>query len=112
MDCSCSSDCCGPQTQTSPQKISFKIIDYFKVLYSWMFAFRRTFIIEPGLYFTGEEYDISTPLLVSCNYHMTVFVLWRILRTRNVRLLVIDTHGINVWCSSGKGQFSADEILK
>ena len=77
-----------------------------------MFSFKRTFIFDPGLYFTGSNYDINTPLLVTCNYHMTVFILWRILRLRNVRLLVIDTEGINVWCSSGKGKFSADEILK
>lgn len=95
-----------------PERLSFGISDYFKVIYSWIFAFRRTFIIKPGLYFTGDKYDINTPLLVTCNYHMTVFVLWRILKSRNVRILVIDTEGINVWCSSGKGKFSADEIIK
>ncbi len=112
MSQECSCGCCSPQDQALPQKISFKLLDYFKVLYSWMFSFRRTFITEPGLYYTGNEYDINSPLLVTCNYHMTVFVLWRILKNRNVRLLVIDTQGINVWCSSGKGQFSAGEIIK
>ncbi len=112
MSQECSCDCCASQAQESPQNISFRLLDYFKVLYSWMFSFRRTFMVEPGLYYTGNEYDINTPLLVTCNYHMTVFVLWRELRNRNARLLVIDTHGINVWCSSGKGQFSACEIIK
>ena len=31
--------------------------------------------------------------------------------SRPVRILVIDTDGINVWCSAGKGRFSAEEIL-
>lgn len=114
------SDCCTPKNTQgccSPkgllaQKISFKSIDYFKAFYSWIFAFRRTFIIEPGLYYTGERYNRDTPLLVTCNYHMTVFLLWRILKNRSIRLLVIDTKGINVWCSSGKGQFCAKEIIK
>lgn len=106
------SDFVVPLVLSSPKKISFKLIDYFKVFYSWMFAFRQTFSIEPGLYYTGREYDIKTPMLATCNYHMTVFGLWRKLKSRNVRILVIDTKGINVWCSSSKGQFSAEEISK
>ncbi len=94
-----------------PKKLDFSGLDYLKALYSWLRAFRNTNRMEPGLYYTGEKYDINSPLLVSCNYHLTVFLLWRILRRRTVRLLVIDTHGINVWCSSGKGQFSAETIL-
>ncbi len=103
--------CCN-NSQIAPQRLLFGLIDYFKVIFSWLFAFKRTFIIEPGLYFTGEKYNIDSPLLVTCNYHMTVFVLWRILKRRDARILVIDTQGINVWCSSGKGQFSANEIMK
>ena len=95
-----------------PKQIKFYFIDYLKVLYSWIRAFRKTFVIEPGLYYTGEKYNIDSPLLVTCNYHMTVFWLWRVLKKRSVRLLVIDTKGINVWCSAGKGQFSAGNIIR
>lgn len=94
-----------------PKKLGFSGMDYLKALHSWLWAFRNNHRIDPGLYYTGEKYDINSPLLVSCNYHLTVFLLWRIIRRRNVRLLVIDTHGIKVWCSSGKGQFSAETIL-
>lgn len=111
MQC-CADDSRSVREGAVPQKISFKFIDYLKVLYSWIFSFRRTFVFEPGLYFTGDKYDINAPLLVTCNYHMTVFILWRILKLRNTRILVIDTDGINVWCSSGKGRFSAGEIQK
>jgi hypothetical protein len=104
--------CCCNSAQKAPQKLLFGLSDYFKVIFSWIFAFKRTFIVEPGLYFTGDNYNIDSPLLVTCNYHMTVFVLWRILKRRDTRILVINTQGINVWCSSGKGQFSANEIIK
>ena len=78
------------------------------------FSYRilKTFIINPGLYYTADKYDINALMLVTCNYHLTVFLLWRIIRKLNVRVLVIDTKGINVWCASGKGQFSAKEIIR
>lgn len=95
-----------------PEQIKFYFIDYLKVFYSWVRAFRKTFVIEPGLYYTGEKYNIDSPFLVTCNYHMTVFWLWRVLKKRSVRILVIDTNGINVWCSAGKGQFSAGNIIR
>ncbi|TAL34442.1 MAG: hypothetical protein EPN93_12015 [Spirochaetes bacterium] len=96
----------------TPKRLSFGTRDYFKALHSWIRAFRRTHTIEPGLYYTGARYDIGTPLVVTCNYHLTVLSVWRALRARNVRVLVIDTDGINVWCSSGKGRFSAEEIMR
>lgn len=96
-----------------PRRLEFHYFkDALKALYEWVRAFRKTFTIEPGLYFFGERYDIGTPLLVTANYHLTVYLLWRVLRGRSVRLLVIDTGGINVWCASGKGSFSAAEILR
>jgi len=98
--------------ENKPKKLTFNITDYFKVIYSWIFAFKHTFAIEPGLYYIGDEYDIDAPLIVTCNYHMTVFRVWQFLKSMNVRILVIDTDGINVWCSSGNGKFSAENILK
>lgn len=108
MSCDCKSEACSQ----TPRKLKFGFIDYVKALFSWFNSFHTTFIIEPGLYYIGDTYDVNTPMLVTCNYHMTVFLLYRILKKRNVRILVIDTKGINVWCSSGKGQFSAKEIFR
>jgi hypothetical protein len=108
--CSC---CAGRmEMRALPKPLRFGAIDYLKSLYSWIFSFRRTYSIEPGLYYTGGSYDGTAPLLATGNYHMTVFLLWRTLRGRSVRLLVVDTEGINVWCASGKGRFSASEILR
>ena len=95
-----------------PQKISIEILDYLKAFICWIDSFRRTYAIEPGLYFSGNEYDLNAPLIVTANYHLTVFMLLRRLRGNNVRILIIDTDGINVWCAAGKGQFSNSEIQK
>jgi len=107
MGCKCSNN----EKEGKPEKLEFGLVDWIKAFISWMRSYRKTYSIEPGLYYTGQEYNNKTPLLVTCNYHMTVFLLWRILKNRNVRLLVIDTKGINVWCSAGKGQFSSSRIL-
>src|SRR4030042_4579571 len=88
------------------KKLDFNFLDMLKSFYCLLFAFKNKFIITPGLYYTGDEYDINSPMLVTCNYHLTVHLLWNIIKNRKLRILVIDTKGINVWCSSGKGQFS------
>lgn len=96
----------------SPVKLRFRLLDIFKVFGEMVFAYGRTFIITPGLYYTGKEYDISAPLLVTSNYHLTVWSVWRRIKHLKTRILIIDTDGINVWCSAGKGKFNAFEIMK
>lgn len=96
----------------TPQALSFPCIDWFKVLWELIFAFRQTYSIAPGLYYTGVSYDITAPLLVTSNYHLTVWSVWRRIKHLKTRILVIDTDGINVWCSAGKGRFCAEEIVK
>ncbi len=96
---------------TNINELQFNLMDLFKVLWEWLFSFRRIYYIKPGLYYTGDKYDITTPLLVTANYHLTVWTVWRRIKHLNTRVLVIDTDGINVWCSSGKGRFCAEEIL-
>lgn len=95
-----------------PQRLAIVWLDYVKMFFNWLFLFsKKPYIVTPGLYFTGDRYDKKTPLLVTCNFLLTVLLLYRRLKALNVRLLIIDTNGINVWCSSGKGKFSAEEIL-
>ena len=85
--------------------------DYLKALLSWVFLFGKIGFVQPGLYYIGER-DESAPLLVTCNNFLTLFLLVRRIGKRASRLLVIDTAGVNVWCSAGKGKFSAEEILR
>ncbi len=65
--------------------------------------------VEPGLYFAGEP-DAGSPVLVTANYRLTFDAVRKELGNLSVWLLVIDTKGVNVWCSAGKGTFCAEEI--
>jgi hypothetical protein len=95
-----------------PQPLYLTWPDYLKAVVCWLDAFKKTYAIEPGLYYTGKHYDHRAPLLVTSNYFLTVFLVVRRIRAFNARLLVIDTDGTNVWCSAGEGKFSNAEILK
>ena len=101
-----------PADSNEPKPLNLTWLDYVKALICWLDSFKRTYVVEHGLYYTGDRYDHDATLLVTANYHLTVFVLVRRLRRRNVRLLVVDTDGINVWCAAGKGRFSNDAIFE
>lgn len=97
-----------PDLQQLP--LSLGLPDYTKAFISWVFLFMRLFSVRPGYYFTGQK-DENSPLLVTCNNFLTVFLLARRIAGRSVRLLIINTNGINVWCAAGEGKFSAAEII-
>jgi acetyl-CoA decarbonylase/synthase complex subunit gamma len=100
-----------PQASSEPQPLRIGWLDYVKAAISWLDAFKRTYVVEPGLYYTGDRYDRGAPLLVTSNYRLTVFLVTRRVRAFNTRLLVVDTDGINVWCAAGKGEFGNQAIL-
>ncbi len=106
----------GVSLSLEPLPLRFGLSDHLKALISWIFLFARVFSVKPGLYYTGASSNLlqieKIPLLVTCNNFLTVFLLARRIKPRNVRLLVIDTDEINVWCSSAKGRFSAYEIIE
>jgi len=66
--------------------------------------------IEPGLYALGVP-DEKSPVLVTANYKMSFDKLRKELPDRNFWILVLDTKGINVWCSAGKGTFGKTELV-
>jgi hypothetical protein len=101
-----------PEASIQPKALRLTLLDYIKAFVCWLNAFKRTYAIEPGLYYTGKRYGRKAPLLVTSNYFLTVFLVIRRIRGLNIRLLVIDTDAINVWCSASEGQFSHTEILK
>jgi acetyl-CoA decarbonylase/synthase complex subunit gamma len=68
------------------------------------------YTIEPGLYALGQP-DQKSPILVTANYKMTFDKLRKELPGRNFWILVLDTKGINVWCSAGKGTFGTNELV-
>lgn len=71
---------------------------------------RDRYSIKSGLYVMGTPTPES-PVLVTANYKMTVDVLRSHLTGIDAWILVLDTHGVNVWCAAGKGTFSTEELV-
>lgn len=72
---------------------------------------RMSYLVPPGLYALGTP-DAGSPVVVTANYKLTFDLVRRALRGRNAWLLVLETHGINVWCAGGKGTFGTGELVK
>jgi acetyl-CoA decarbonylase/synthase complex subunit gamma len=68
------------------------------------------YIIDPGLYAMGKP-DEKSPVLVTANYKLSFDKLRKELPGRNLWILVLDTKGVNVWCSAGKGTFGTMELV-
>jgi hypothetical protein len=100
-----------PRTSREPRPLRLGPGAWARVPIMWLHAFRRSYAVEPGLYYTGAAWDPQAPLLVTGNYLLSVLAVMRGLGDRSAGLLVVDSDGINVWCASGKGRFSVELIL-
>lgn len=67
--------------------------------------------IAPGLYAAGTPND-SAPVFVTANYKSSFDALRHELPGIDAWILVLETHGINVWCAAGKGTFSTEELVR
>lgn len=72
---------------------------------------RMHYAVAPGLYRIGKP-DDNSPVLVTANYKMTFDEVRQELRGIHAWILVLDTHGVNVWCAAGKGTFGTDELVQ
>jgi len=72
---------------------------------------RMRYRVPPGLYAVGNPNDES-PVLVTANYKLTFDRLRSQLGGRDGWLVVLDTKGVNVWCSAAKGTFGTDEVVR
>jgi hypothetical protein len=70
------------------------------------------FHVRPGLYPIGTP-SKEAPILVTSNYFVTYKRVLSSLKRQSLKvwLLVIDTGGVNVWCSAAGGNFTAEKIL-
>jgi hypothetical protein len=66
--------------------------------------------VSPGLYTMGTPAKDS-PVFVTANYTLSFDALRSALGTISGYILVLDTHGVNVWCAAGKGTFGTDELV-
>jgi hypothetical protein len=71
---------------------------------------RDRYRVTPGLYAVGSPNERSE-VLVTANYKLSFDTVRKNLRGLNVWLLVLDTKGVNVWCSAGKGAFGTNELV-
>jgi hypothetical protein len=67
--------------------------------------------VKPGLYALGSPTPDS-PVFVTANYKLSFNALRSSLGGVDGWILVLDTHGINVWCAAGKGTFGTNELVK
>lgn len=126
--------CCGPATSASGGEITEKVPGFIEWLDTsggrvpriaaklvigdhlgackarWGIG-RMDFIVPPGLYAIGNP-SAADPVLVTANYKMSYDIVRQSLAGRNVWLLVLETHGINVWCAAGKGTFGTGELVR
>ena len=55
--------------------------------------------------------DRQSPVLVTCNFYITVRRLIRNLKGMNAWLLVADSKGVNVWCAAGGEEFNSHSVV-
>lgn len=67
--------------------------------------------VPTGLYRLGSP-DKESPVFVSANYTLSFDALRSSLKGIDCYLLVLDTHGVNVWCAAGKRTFGTRELLR
>ena len=138
VDTSSDEVCCGsaPGPQSSPyEKPGYKLLhfvevfidtpigqvpriktrlertDFLGTLSARLGIERGQYKIAPGLYCVGDPGQDS-PVLVTANYKLSFDTLRRELTSLDAWILVVDTHGINVWCAAGKALFSTREVVR
>lgn len=99
-------------SQAEPPEIGSQLSlrDRFGILKVRWGVGRMKYSISPGLYRLGKP-DENSPVLVTANYKMTFDLLRSQLDDLSAWILVLNTHGINVWCAAGKGTFGTDEVV-
>jgi len=82
----------------------------------WLATIIQTFLrfvpfpATPGLQRLGRP-GRDAPVLVTCNFDLTVRRVRRALRGLDCYLLVCHSKGINVWCAASAGHFSAHSVI-
>lgn len=99
-----------PAGQAPVISTHLRLRDYWGTFKARWGVGRMDYSIDPGLYAAGSP-DSHSPVLASANYKMSFDFLRRALAGINAWILVLDTKGINVWCSAGDGSFGTEELV-
>ncbi len=71
---------------------------------------RSNHMVTPGLYAIGNP-SAQSDVFVTANYKISLDSV-RPYFSNNVWVMILDTHGINVWCAAGKGTFATTELIR
>ncbi|MFC1581126.1 hypothetical protein ACFL4N_09510 [Thermodesulfobacteriota bacterium] len=63
-----------------------------------------------GLFSMGNP-GPKSPVLVTCNFYITVRRVMKNLAGTNAWLLVADSKGVNVWCAAGGDEFNTRSVV-
>ncbi|MGD8466821.1 MAG: 4Fe-4S dicluster domain-containing protein [Anaerolineae bacterium] len=85
------------------------MLEAIKTVLETMFRF-FPFPTKTGLRVLGQP-GREAPVLVTCNFDLTVRRVIQSLGGLDCYLLVAPTKGINVWCSAGGGMFNAHSVI-
>lgn len=105
----------GPEEMVLPSipRLQHRVTPWTLAKDLWCLVMRNTPpypSVKPGLYAIGRP-SASAPVLVTGNYDLTVRRLLRDTQGLDAYLLVVNSTGINVWCASGGGYFTAEKII-
>jgi NAD-dependent dihydropyrimidine dehydrogenase PreA subunit len=68
------------------------------------------FPVKTGLIRVGQP-DRQSPVLVTCNFGLSVRRVLRALRGLDIYLLVANSRGINVWCAASGGLLTSNDVI-
>jgi len=68
------------------------------------------FPCKTGLIKIGNP-DRNSPVFLTCNYHLTVERVKRVLKGIDAYLLIANSRGINVWCAATGGIFTNHNVI-
>ncbi len=99
-------------TLAYPSKIdsNWQLKDYLGALRVRSSIGRNRYKVKAGLYKLGNA-GPGDEVFVTANYKLSFDLLRRNLKGIHAWILVLDTHGINVWCAAGKGTFGTQELI-
>ena len=66
--------------------------------------------VPVGLHRVGNP-GRESPVLLTCNFYLTVERLKRVLRGTDAWLLGAEAKGVNVWCAAGGDEFSTQSVV-